>query len=102
MSVEIEPQADRTALRVRGPVRLGEVAELLEHARAAGERALPVELDLREAEHLHAAAWQVLAALDRGLREHGFALRVVGASDATRAMLELLDRTAWLAREDDD
>jgi ABC-type transporter Mla MlaB component len=102
MGTQVEQQVDRTALRIRGPVRLGEVPELLEHARVASGRGLPVELDLGEAEHLHTAAWQVLAALDRELRKQGRELRVSRASEATNAMLELLEKTTWLPRREDD
>ena len=102
MGTEVEQQSDRTALKIRGPVRLGEVPELLSQARAASERGLPVELDLGEAEHLHTAAWQVLAALEKELRKHGHELRVSHASESTRAMLELLEKSTWLPRREDD
>jgi len=96
MSTQVDEQSDRTALRIRGPVRLGEVPELLEQARAASQRGLPVELDLGEAEHLHTAAWQVLTALEKALRKQGQALRVSQASPATRSMLELLEKSTWI------
>jgi len=102
MSTELEQLSDRTALRVRGPVRLGEVTELLELACAASKRGLPVEVDLGEAEHLHTAAWQVLAALERELEQHGQRLHVSRASDASRAMLELLEKNAWLRSREDE
>jgi ABC-type transporter Mla MlaB component len=96
--MEVEQLDGCTRLRIRGPVRLGEVAELLELARAASSRDLPVELDLGEAEHLHTAAWQVLFALEKALLEQGHALSVTHSSEAARALLELFERNNWLTR----
>ena len=59
---------------------MAEVAECLEMARRAAARGLPVELDLREAEHMHAGAWQVLCALARELRANGSHARSLGMS----------------------
>lgn len=99
--MEVEQLAGCTKLRICGPVRLGEVSELLELARAASQRDLPVELDLGEAEHLHTAAWQVLFALEKALHAQGHALRVTHSSEAARALLQMFERNTWLTRGED-
>jgi ABC-type transporter Mla MlaB component len=94
--MEIEQHADRTRLIVRGPVRLGEVQELLDSARAADALGRDIELDLAAAEHMHVAAWQVLRALERSTLQRGQCFRATDASETALAMLELLNLGAWL------
>jgi anti-anti-sigma regulatory factor len=78
--LRIVEHEDRTSLIVAGPVRLGEVAEWLALAQRAAARGMPVEIDLREAEHMHAAAWQVTYALVRELRASGTVCTNLGMS----------------------
>ncbi|MET0389274.1 MAG: STAS domain-containing protein [Polyangiales bacterium] len=94
--MQVRHDADRTTLLIRGPVRLGEVPDLLEHARAASARGMAVELDLSEAEHLHTAAWQVLMALEQDLQTKGLSLSAHHASEQTQNMLEFLELASWL------
>ena len=95
--MRIDEYVDRTVLTVCGPLRLAEVAEWLDMARRAVARRLPVELDLREAEHMHAGAWQVLCALARELRAAGSAARVLGMSPSAANACALLGLSQELA-----
>jgi anti-anti-sigma regulatory factor len=88
--LRIDENDDGTVLAVLGPIRLGEVPLWLELAQRARARALPVEIDLRAAEHMHTCAWQVLYALQRELRAASLACGIVGLSPAARAGLSLV------------
>ncbi|MEY4577866.1 MAG: hypothetical protein RL701_2569 [Pseudomonadota bacterium] len=94
--MQVRQHADHTTLLIRGPVRLGEVPQLLEHARTVSARALAVEVDLSEAEHLHTAAWQVLMALAQAAEKQQQTFRTIGASDNHRTMLNFLELGHWL------
>jgi anti-anti-sigma regulatory factor len=100
-NMQLEQHVDHTALLIRGPVRLGEVPNLLEHARAASARGLPVTVDLSEAEHLHSAAWQVLIALERDLQRRGLRFTPRTPSPQARAMLDFLELGRWASDEKD-
>lgn len=93
----IDEHEDRTVLSVRGPLRLAEVAEWLELVRRALARGLPLELDLREAEHMHAGAWQVLCALARDMRAAGLPARGLGMSPSAANACALLGLEQELA-----
>jgi anti-anti-sigma regulatory factor len=99
-AMELQQHADRSTLIVRGAVRLGEVSALLECARQAAERGFAIELDLREAEHMHAAAWQVLIALAQHTRRSGQAFRIGKPSESVAPMLEFLSPDSWLFAEE--
>ena len=94
--MELRQHEDRTTLVIDGPIRLGEVPELLEHARAAGDRGLGVELDLGAAEHMHTAAWQVLVALEKHTHEQGLRFQLSNVSETAAGMLAFLELDAWL------
>jgi len=99
--MQLEQHADHTALLIRGPVRLGEVPILLEHARVASARGLPVTVDLAEAEHLHCGAWQVLIALEREVQRRGQRFTPRALSPQARAMLDFLELGRWSSDQKD-
>jgi anti-anti-sigma factor len=94
--MELRQHEDHTTLVIDGPVRLGEVPELLDHARAAAERGLAIELDLGAAEHMHTAAWQVLVALEKHTHAQGQGFRLIEASESVANILPMLELEAWL------
>jgi anti-anti-sigma regulatory factor len=94
--MQLTQQAGKARLEVDGPVRLGETAELHSLSLAAVETGLDVVLALGEAEHLHAAAIQVLRALERHLERHGRGFAVESASDRAAAALVLCGLSRWL------
>jgi ABC-type transporter Mla MlaB component len=98
--MQLREHADRTTLHIRGPVRLGEVPDLLEHARAASARGLGVEVVLGEAEHMHTAAWQVLMALEIDMQKQGQPFVVSQIPEPAQAMLEFLELRRWLGRQE--
>lgn len=87
---------EETLLPVAGPVRLGEVASLHERCLAAVEAGLPLRVDLENAEHLHAAALQVLRATELALGARGLPFRVQPVSAAAQHSLTLSGLTEWL------
>jgi ABC-type transporter Mla MlaB component len=97
VDLTINEAADKTEVLIAGPVRLGEVPTLLEQLQALHVRSCPVEINLRMAEHLHTAAWQVLVALDRSLEARGLALHFAEVSDSARSVIvDVLNRQKWI------
>ena len=86
----IEENSDCTVLGVKGPIRLGEAVGWLELSQRAWDRKLPIEIDLGEAEHMHAAAWQVLFALQRSCEEHALRFQIRAMSSVAEAGYLLL------------
>jgi anti-anti-sigma regulatory factor len=99
--MELTQQAGKARLLVDGPVRLGEAAELHTLSLAAVETGLDVVLALGQAEHLHAAAVQVLRALERHLERHGRRFVVEEASERAAAALVLSGLSHWLNRAEE-
>lgn len=86
----LQEHTDRTTLRVVGQIRMADVAGLFASARAASARGLTIDVDLEAADHLHAAAWQILIALQRDARSRGVTFSIVRISDNARHMLSFL------------
>jgi anti-anti-sigma regulatory factor len=93
----ITDTADKTRLIIEGPIRLAQVAELLELARAAAANGGDVEIDLAAAEHLHTAGLQILRALEQSTLQKHWQFSVLGASESARNALELCGLAGWLA-----
>jgi hypothetical protein len=83
--------------RCERPHPLGEAVAWLELSQRAWERRLPIEVDLGEAEHMHAAAWQVLFALQRSCEEHALKFQVRAMSSVAEAGYLLLGLDSELA-----
>jgi anti-anti-sigma regulatory factor len=98
-AVRIEENTDRTVLVVAGPIRLGDVPGWLEMAQRAAATARPVDIDLSAAEHMHAAAWQVLCALSRAVRSNGLSCRIRSMSPAAANACTLIGLDTELSAE---
>jgi ABC-type transporter Mla MlaB component len=93
----ISDVAGKALLILEGPIRLAQVAELLEHVRAAAANGCDVEVDLGAAEHLHAAGLQILRALERNTLQQHRKFRILAASESARNALELCGLGSWLS-----
>lgn len=102
MELSVAQQPDKTTLRITGPVRLGEVPDLLGQVNALAALGTAIEIDFSQAEHLHCAAWQVLLALHKELTKRGQGLKVTHVPEAAReVMVGLLNLGSWLSTEED-
>ena len=85
-----------TVLRIEGPVRLAEAAELLQQARTVAATSGGLELDLGAAEHIHAAGLQILRALERQWRAANRPFRLGAVSDKAGDALALCGLGHWM------
>jgi len=93
--VETRERDKDTLLVVRGQAPLAEAETLLAHARAAVLAGRDVQLDLGDAEHLHAGVLQVLIAFERAVRKSGRSFNLVGQSETARRALTLAGLADW-------
>ena len=93
--VETRNREKEQLLVVRGQAPLAEAEILLTHARAAILAGRDIQLDLCEAEHLHAGVLQVLIAFERSARKNGLRFELVGQSETARRTLALAGLANW-------
>jgi anti-anti-sigma regulatory factor len=93
--VETRPREKELLIVLRGHAPLAEAETLLAHARAAILANRDIQLDLSDAEHLHAGVLQVLIAFERAARKNGLTFELVGQSEAARRALSLCGLAGW-------
>ena len=93
--VETRAREKDLLLVIRGQAPLSEAEVLLAHARAAILTGRDIQMDLCDAEHLHAGVLQVLVAFERAARKSGLRFELVGKSDAARRALTLVGLANW-------
>ena len=96
--MELRECPDAVHLHVTGPVRLGETATLQELCINALERGQDVVVDLSTAEHLHAAALQILRALEIRLTAVGRSFAVAAPSSKAATAIDLGGLGRWLSQ----
>lgn len=95
MELSVGQRESAVWLDVRGPVRLGDAAALLEAANNALATSGDVVVTLGSAEHLHAAAIQVLLATEQSVKRRGRAFRIEGVSEAAANALSWVGVQHW-------
>jgi anti-anti-sigma regulatory factor len=93
--VETRAREKEVLIVVRGQAPLAEAEVLLAHARAAILAGRDIQLDLRDAEHLHAGVLQVLIAFERAAKKRGLKFELVGQSESARRTLALAGLASW-------
>jgi anti-anti-sigma factor len=94
--MELTHREGQVCISIDGPVRLGETAELHTLSLAAVEAGVDVVVDLTEADHLHAAALQVLRALEVHLHKHGRNFCIRAPSERAARAVRLVGLGEWL------
>ncbi|MFM2419386.1 MAG: hypothetical protein RL385_4109 [Pseudomonadota bacterium] len=94
--MELTHRAGQVCISIDGPVRLGEAAELHTLSLAAVDAGVDVVVELAEADHLHAAALQVLRALEVHLHKYGRKFSVRAPSERAARAMQLVGLGEWL------